>query len=309
MHDIQIKQVTYNSSVPGKTLMITGVVHGDEHCGAKALNRLIDALDSGEIRLKSGKLIIVPICNPKAYEANTRFIDRNLNRYLFPKENPKDYEDFIDPILCDLLRQTDVLLDLHSYASPGGPFIFISTNKQEETDFARDLGIKDFVCGWSEAYGGNKREDGDKEGMGTTEYARAEGALAAVTLECGQHLNEDAPDIGYEASLRAMSHLGLLEPSSSSSDEEKSQQRLVRMRDVFYRQEGAVLSKEYRHFDYVAKGDVVASDADGNALYTANFDGYVVLPKHKAPVGSEWFYFGEADKFSDDASLKEAVGS
>lgn len=307
MHDIQIKQVTYRSSIPGKTLVITGAVHGDEHCGSKALNRLIESLDNGEIRLKSGKLIIVPICNPKAYEANTRFIDRNLNRYLFPKENPKDYEDFIDPILCDLLKQTDVLLDLHSYASPGGPFIFLSTNNEAETNFARDLGINDFVCGWAEAYGGNKKEDASKEGMGTTEYTRSEGGIAA-TLECGQHLNEDAPDIGYAAALRAMSHLGLLEPSPESSESERAGQRLVRMRDVFYRQEGATLTKEYRHFDFVAKGDVIASDANGEPIYTAEFDGYVVLPKHKAPVGSEWFYFGEADKFADNSNAKEAVG-
>lgn len=299
MHHIQIKSVTYQSSVPGKTLVITGAVHGDEHCGTKAINRLIEAFDKEEIVLTSGKLILVPKCNPLAFERHTRFVDRNLNRYLFPKENPVHYEDYIDPILCGILNQADVLLDLHSYASPGGPFIFLSTNNDEEKLFARDIGIRDFVCGWAEAYGNNKKQDSDKEGMGTTEYTRSQGGIA-VTLECGQHLNEDAPDIGYEAALRALQHVGLTNKiSQSQQDNEKNTQRLVRMHDVFYRQEGATLAQEYRHFDPVSEGDVIAYDSEKNAIYTASCDGYIVLPKHKAPIGSEWFYFGAADRFSD----------
>lgn len=296
MTNVQIKHVVYESSVPGKTLMITGVVHGDEHCGHKAINRLIEALDNEEITLSSGTLILAPKCNPQAFKQNTRFVDRNLNRYLYPKDNPVHYEDYIDPILCSLLEKADVLLDLHSYASPGGPFIFLSTNNPEETAFARDLGVRDFVCGWAEAYGSNKKEDGSKEGMGTTEYTRSQGGIAA-TLECGQHLNQDAPDVGYNAAIRAMQHLGLLNADSNSKHDDHKDQRLVRMRDVFYRVEGATLSKEFHHFDPVSEGDVIASDSEGKAIYTAPCNGYVVLPKHKAPIDSEWFYFGAADTF------------
>ncbi len=295
MHNVQIKHVVYESSVPGKTLTITGSVHGDEHCGTVAINRLIEALDNGDLKLESGRLILVPKCNPLAFEKKTRFIDRNLNRSFYPKDTPKHYEDFIDPILCGLLEKTDVLLDLHSFASPGDAFVFVSLKKPDETAFARDLGVNDFVCGWSEAFGGNKDKDANNESMGTTGYARLKGAQAAVTLECGHHSNEDAPDIGYQAALRAMAHFGLLKRAAEIP--EKESQRLVRMRDVIYRQEGAVLSKEYHHYDSVAEGEVVASDAHGKPIYTAPCDGYIVLPKHKALSGGEWFYFGAVDQF------------
>lgn len=296
MHNVQIKHVVYQSSVPGKTLVVTGAVHGDEHCGNKALNRLIESFDKEEITLKSGKLILVPKCNPLAFEKNTRFVERNLNRYLFPKEELTHYEDHIDPILCAILQQADILLDLHSYASPGGPFIFLSANNEEETAFARDLGVRDFVCGWAEAYGGDKKKEDDREGMGTTEYTRSQGGIGA-TLECGQHLNVDAPDVGYQAAIRAMQHLGLLDKAEHNSEDEQKNQRLVRMRDVFYRQEGLSLAKEYRHFDPVAEGEVIALDAQQQAVHTAPCDGYIVLPKHNAPIGSEWYYFGAADRF------------
>jgi predicted deacylase len=295
MHNVQIKHVVYQSSIAGKTLVVTGAVHGDEHCGNKAINRLIEAFDNGDIKLKSGKVILVPKCNPMAFEQNTRFIDRNLNRYLFPKDNPQNYEDYIDPILCDILKQADILLDLHSYESSGEPFIFLSTDNKYEEDFARNLGVRDFVCGWADAFGSNKKSDSDQEGMGTTEYARLNGAIAA-TLECGNHLNEDAPDVGYNASIRAMQHSGLLEETPNNHNDEKSNQRLVRMREVYYRKEGATLAKKYSHFEPVSKDEVMVLDQNHKPTYKAPCDGYVVLPKHNVK-GNEWFYFGSVDKF------------
>lgn len=297
MHNINIKHVVYQSSIAGKTLVVTGAVHGNEHCGNKAINRLIADFDSGKLSLESGKLILVPKCNPKAFEQNTRFFERNLNRYLFPKEEKLHYEDYIDPILCDLLKQSDVLLDLHSYASPGGPFIFLGKDNAEETAYARDLGVRDFVHGWAEAYSNAEEVQDDNESMGTTEYIRSVGGMG-VTLECGQHLNEDGPDVGYNAALRAMNHLGLLTLESKKKlDEEQKNQRLVRMKDVFYRTEGSKIAKEFVHFDYVTKGEVLSFDANNQPLHIAPCDGYIVLPKAEEEVGNEWFYFGSADSF------------
>lgn len=298
MHNINIKNVVYQSSIAGKTLVVTGAVHGNEHCGNKAINRLIEDFDSGKLSLESGKIILVPKCNPKAFEQGTRFFERNLNRYLYPKENKVHYEDYIDPILCGILKQADFLLDLHSYASAGGPFIFLGKNNAEETAYARDLGVRDFVCGWAEAYSNNEESaDDSNESMGTTEYTRSQGGMG-VTLECGQHLNQDAPDVGYNAALRAMNHLGLLTLESIGKlDEEKKNQRLVRMKDVFYRTEGSKLAKEFVHFDPVAKGEVLSFDENNKALHIAPCDGYIVLPKADEKVGNEWFYFGSKDSF------------
>lgn len=281
-----VKIVTYRALEPGPRLTVLGAVHGNERCGAGAIGRLIADIDAGTLAPKRGTLQLVPVTNPRAFEQNVRFVERNLNRYLYPKDEKRHYEDHLDPIVCDVLDRTDVLLDLHSYTSQGGPFIFLDPKDPKELAFGIALGVSDFVCGWSDAFGDGQ---GSKESQGTTEYARTRGALA-VTLECGNHHNPDAPDVGYRAILRGMAHLGMLdagEPAAGSS----TATRCVRMKSVYRREDGAVFAKPWRHYDPVAKGEAMARLKGGEVL-AAPEDGYIVLPKESADPGGEWFYFG-----------------
>jgi predicted deacylase len=291
-----IKTITYHALQPGKTLAVLGAVHGNERCGAAAVARLTADLDSGAVVLKQGTLALIPVTNPKAYEQGVRFVERNLNRYLYPKESKQHYEDHLDPIVCAFLDRADVLLDLHSYTSQGGPFVFLGGSEPEEIRFARALGVRDFVYGWAEAYGGGGK-GGDRESQGTTEYARLTGTVAA-TLECGQHLNPDGADVGYRAILRSLLHYDMLDPACPAALALKSEpgtppeeQRCVKMKSVFYSEQGAVLAKPWRHFDFVAKGEPMALLSGGRVL-AAPEDGYIILPKQNAGDGDEWFYFG-----------------
>ncbi len=287
-----VKIVTYRTIEAGPTLTVLGAVHGNERCGAEAIRRLVEDIDKGGVTLKRGTLQLVPITNPKAYQENVRFVERNLNRYLYPKEERQHYEDHLDPIVCELLDKTDVLLDLHSYSSQGGPFIFLSPNNAKELAYATSLGVSDFAYGWAEAFGSG----GDcKESQGTTEYARTKGALA-VTLECGHHLNADAPDIGYRAILQAMAHLDMLDAKCVAKlhlgqETPSGRQRCVRMKSVYRREEGAVFARPWQHFDPVAKAEAMALLASGEIL-AAPEDGFIVLPKESAATGEEWFFFG-----------------
>ena len=128
-----IKIVNFRSLQPGPTFTVLGAVHGNEPCGAAAINRLVADVDSGAVALRQGTLQLVPVCNPRAYARNVRFVERNLNRSLYPKDKPVHYEDHIDPILCDALDRSDAVLDLHSYASQGGPFMFLSAFTDDAT--------------------------------------------------------------------------------------------------------------------------------------------------------------------------------
>jgi predicted deacylase len=291
-----VKTVVFHALETGPALTVLGAVHGNERCGPEAIRRLIGDVENGTVALSRGSLQLMPIVNPQAYAQNVRFVERNLNRQLYPKHEKIHYEDHLDPIVCGLLDRTDVLLDLHSFASPGGPFIFLSGKNPDELAYAKSLGVSDFVYGWAEAYGGG----GGKESQGTTEYARTRGALA-VTLECGQHLNADAADVGYRAILMALSHLGMLDASCPAASglgqpAAAADLRCVRMKSVFYRDEGASFCKPWRHFDAVAKGEAIASYANGETL-VAPEDGFIVLPKEAAATGGEWFYFGTATSY------------
>src|ERR1043165_6187535 len=47
-------------------------------------------------------------------------------------------------------------------------------------------------------------------GVGTTEYMRSQGGYA-ITLECGQHADPAAPEVGYRAIRNTLAHLRLID--------------------------------------------------------------------------------------------------
>src|SRR5688500_12351389 len=111
----QFKFVNYTGLGEGPSVIIMGATHGNEICGTEAIRRVMAELDSGVLHIAAGSVTFVPIVNPLAYEKNQRNGDRNLNRNLFPKSEPQDFEDRVANWLCPLLAQHDVLLDLHSF--------------------------------------------------------------------------------------------------------------------------------------------------------------------------------------------------
>src|ERR1700741_2735199 len=160
----QFKSVNYTGLNAGPRLIVLGAVHGNETCGTQAILRVIDELDSGGLRIAAGSVTFVPITNPLAYARADRSGERNLNRNLFPKAEPKDFEDRIANWLCPLLAQHDVLLDLHSFRSPGEPFVLVGPRNNDgalepfkheasERALARRLGVRRFASGWLATYG------------------------------------------------------------------------------------------------------------------------------------------------------------
>ena len=293
---MSIKSISFKSLNPGKHLVVLGAVHGDEICGPKAIEQMIDALSTNMIELKQGSVTFVPICNPQAYALNVRFVEHNLNRRLYPKDSPQDYEDKIGNILCPILDQADALLDIHSYQSQGGPFCFLGNSCQEELDFCKSLGISNFIYGWAEAFSNNDKVEDQRQSMGTTEYTRLKGGIA-TTLECGQHLNSDNPSIGYRAIINAMVHLNLIKKTKKIEKKEQ-EHTCFKMDQLFLKEKPGKFVKPWKHLDRVSKGEELAIYEDGQKV-TAPMDGVIVLPKnHPEHVsGTEWFLFARETPF------------
>src|SRR5262245_64452979 len=148
---------------PGPRLIVLGAVHGNETCGTRAIERVLREHDAGAWRLSRGSVTFVPVANPLAYQRGQRMGERNLNRNLRPNGEPLDNEDRIANVLCPLLAEHDVLLDLHSFHSPGEPFAMIGppdnngtlepfAHARAETALALRLGPRRIVEGWLETY-------------------------------------------------------------------------------------------------------------------------------------------------------------
>ena len=293
---MSIKSVSFASLNPGKHLVVLGAVHGDEICGPAAITRMIRVLDKNLLELQQGSVTFVPICNPKAYALNRRFVDRNLNRKLYPKEVTRDYEDKIGNQLCKILDQADVLLDLHSYRSQGGPFCFLGTSSQEEIEFCQSLGVADHIYGWSEAFSNNDQLEDPREGMGTTEYTRAKGGIA-TTIECGHHLNPDNANLGYQVIINAMTFLGLID-NPVQSRQDLCEPSCFKMDQLFLKEKPGKFVKEWKNLDKVNQGTLIATYENGEEI-TAPADGAIVLPKSRSyhVVGKEWFFFAVETPF------------
>lgn len=305
------KSVAYAHPNPGPRLIVLGAVHGNETCGTRAIERLIGEIDAGSLRLSAGRLTLVPVTNPLAYANHRRAGDRNLNRKLSPTDAPRDFEDHVANWLCPLLAAHEVLLDLHSFTSPGTPFVFMGPSDNDrplepfkqaarEEALALRLGVGRAVDGWLATYAegvARRREiaaafpeatlDLDpRYGIGTTEYMRSVGGCA-VTLECGRHDDAEAPAVAYRAILATLAHLRLVEAPDPAPSPHVECLSLCEVIDRLHPDDAFV--QTWRSFDPVACGQAIATRHDGSAI-VAPFDGYVVFPNTGAEAGHEWFY-------------------
>ncbi len=312
------KAVSHASPRPGPRLIVLGAVHGDETCGTRAVLRTIAELDTGTLALVAGSVTFVPVTNPLAYANGRRAGDRNLNRRLAPTAAPHEYEDHVANWLCPLLAAHDVLLDLHSFSAPGVPFVFFGpadndgplepfAHAAREEALAVRLGVRRAACGWLDTYAaGTARRravaaahpdaalDLDpRYGIGTTEYMRSVGGWG-VTLECGQHADPQAPEVGYRAIVATLAHLGLVDRPDPPARAGMETLRLCEVVDKMA--EGDRFARPWRSFDPVATGDLIGH-REGGADVVAPFAGWIVFPNPGAVAGHEWFYLArESDR-------------
>lgn len=298
---------------PGPRLIVLGAVHGNETCGTRAIERLLALLDKGELQVARGVLSLVPITNPLAYRLGQRQGDRNLNRNMRPNASPNDFEDKVATVVCTWLQAHDVLLDLHSFHTGGQPFALVGprdndgdvepfAHAADEERLAAHLGSRRIVEGWMDAYGrGVARRRAMARpgvpptlleldyGVGTTEYMRRQGGYG-VTLECGQHDDPKAPDVGFHAIMQALSVLGLIDRSPESPITDPDVLRLV---DVVDLEDAADrFTRGWASFDPVRRGETIGVRHDGREV-NAPDDGFVVFPNPLALPGNEWFYFAQ----------------
>jgi predicted deacylase len=309
---LPFKSISYASAAPGTRLVVLGAVHGDETCGTRAIERVLREIDSGALRLTAGRLTLVPVANPLAYAEHRRAGDRNLNRKLQPTDTPHEYEDHIANWLCPLLAAHEVLLDLHSFRTPGLPFVFIGppdnagplepfAQAAREEALALRLGVERVVDGWLATYAAGTarrreraasssppagRDHDPAYGVGTTEYMRSVGGFA-VTLECGQHDDPQAVEVAYRAIVNTLAHLRLItgaDPAPAAHIEALSLCEVVDKTS-----DGDTFATAWKSFDRVAAGERIGARADG-AVIDAPFDGVIVFPNPSAQAGQEWFY-------------------
>jgi predicted deacylase len=293
---------------PGQKLLVLGAVHGNETCGTEAILATIADCRDGRLEIRRGHVTFVPVANRKAYDQGTREGDRNLNRDLREYILPRCHEDRAANILCPLLREHDVLLDIHSFSGPGEAFVFVGPPDNrgtiepfrfaaEEGALAARLGPSLLMHGFLAAHV-RAQEDlvrrglagsSWSKGVGMTEYMRRFGGYG-VTIECGQHHDGRAPELARRAILNALAHLGLIDAPSPANC---AAQGIEVIDAVYALSPDDRLERPFVSGDAVMQDQAIARRANGEIL-TAPRDGFVIFPNAKPTPLVELYYFGVA---------------
>lgn len=126
-------------------------------------------------------------------------------------------------------------------------------------------------------------------GVGTTEYMRSRGGFA-MTLECGQHEDPQAPEVAYHAIRQTLALLRLAPIELQPPRQDHEVLRLVEAVDRLHADDRFV--REWASFDAVEAGEPIAVRHDGHLL-AAPAAGRIVFPNRRAEPGQEWYYLAQ----------------
>lgn len=291
-----IKIHQFQGETEGPRFTVLGAIHGYEYCGPQALQKLLKYIEEGKVRIKAGSVTIVPVCNPKAYRQKVRFVESNMNRFFYPKTESEieTYEHRLQNILCPYLQETEYLLDIHSYTAKGGPFVYASgdLDSPKNVSYLKALGVPHLFFGWAEAVAASDDVADKRHAMGTTEYTREFGGIG-FTVECGNHDNPKAPEYALQATLNALTFLGIAEVDAELQQPELFNEEpfFLVTKGVHMKRAEGKFAKEWKNLDYVSKGTLMGTYEGGEQVLMPE-DAYLIMPKEDNPIGAEWFLWG-----------------
>lgn len=109
----QTPVLVVNGKTPGKTLCLTGAVHGDELNGIEMIRRIMYQLDPEDL---TGTVIGVPVVNLMGFRRNSRYLPdrRDLNRYFPGNTRGSSASRIAHSFFTNIIRHCDALVDIHT---------------------------------------------------------------------------------------------------------------------------------------------------------------------------------------------------
>lgn len=196
----------YSASTPGPHVCVQALTHGNEVCGAIA----VDWLMRQDFRPARGTLTCI-YANIEAYERwdpaepfKSRCVDEDFNR-LWTDDvlgGPRQSADLARArALRPFYDSTDYLLDLHSMTDPCPP-LSLAGQHRKGLDLARAIGMpRDIVIDAGHAAGKRLRD--------YAFFGDAGDPRASLLIECGQHWEKAAIDVAKQSMLRFLQHFGM----------------------------------------------------------------------------------------------------
>lgn len=277
---------TFASHEPGPHVVVQALTHGNEVCGAIAVDRL---LDEG-LRPARGTLTFV-LANVAAYLSfdradpfASRCVDEDYNRLWSADvlDGPRASRDLARAReLRSVVDRAFALLDLHSMTDPCPP-LALAGMRAKGLALARAVGIPKHIV----------IDAGHAAGRRVRDYAFFDDPAdprAALLVECGQHWERAAPDVALEATIRFLAHFGTIRPEDARARLGAARpppQLAIAVTDVVtIRSDRFAFAMPVHGLMSVPKAGTLLADDGGAEVRTPYDDCVLIMPTRKPKVG------------------------
>lgn len=266
----------FDAGVPGPTLMITALLHGNELCGAWALKTL---LASG-LRPCRGALILA-FCNLDGFDRfdiehpdASRFVDEDLNRVWLDARLARadNHERRRAGELLPWARRADCLLDLHSMHEPGKPLLLAGLLPRNIA-LARRLQAPEHVI----------VDAGHDDGVRLRDYGRfgdPHDDACALLIECGYHGDPASLEVALDMTARMLRDTAVVAaehiPAAWFRPTPPAQRVLAVTEAVVAPSMDVRFARDWHNLQTVAEAGEVIGWADGRPI-TAPYDNCTLI--------------------------------
>jgi predicted deacylase len=204
---------SFDSGFGGPHVLVTALTHGNEICGAIALDGLLRA----GLRPRRGKLTLAfdnvaafHSFNPR-YPVASRFVDEDFNRLWDEAtlDGPRQSTELARArALRPFVDAADFLLDIHSMQHATLP-LMLAGLLERSVALARRVGIPELImCDRGHAAGKRMRDYGA--------FGDPHAAKTALLIEAGQHWAQRSAEVATDVMLRFLVALGTLAPEDAA---------------------------------------------------------------------------------------------
>ncbi|WP_193369870.1 M14 family metallopeptidase [Pelagibius marinus] len=277
----------FDSGQPGPHVMITAVVHGNELCGAIAL----DWLFKHDVKPLRGRLSL-GFMNVDAFlsfdpatPTASRFVDEDFNR-LWTAEvlgGPRQSVELTRArAVRPFINTVDILLDIHSMQRKQ-PAMMMAGPLAKGRELAKAVGLPEIVVTDAGHAAGKRMRD--YEG-----FADPASAKNALLMECGQHWEAAAGPLAIHTALRFLLVTEMVDADWAAeglAGVELPQQRFIEVTGpVTIESENFRFVENYTGLEVIPKaGSVIGYDGD-KPVTTPYDDCVLIMPSRRLSPGA-----------------------
>ncbi len=274
----------FDSGKPGRNVLISALIHGNELCGAWALKGLIEAgiqPENGTLTLAFCNLAAFDKFDPQNHDAS-RFVEQDMNRQW--SDDRIDAADTAErrraAALRPFIQKADWVLDIHSMHEPSAPLLLTGVQPRN-LQLAKQMRAPEHIV----------IDAGHKDGTRMRDYGRfglpdeQAGDSRTLLIECGFHGDPQSKIVAQDISVRFLEASQVLSANALATQlpgwkqaDAPRQWALEVTGPVVAKSANFKFTDAFTGLEIFEKAGTVIGDNDGEPVVTPYDDCVLVMP-------------------------------